>query len=46
MSRAGQSLEYFQNVLCVGETSLLNMLTSSVFLVGGVTVAVTNAQQF
>jgi hypothetical protein len=46
MNRVAQSLEYFPNVRCVGETSLLNMLTSSVFLVAGVTVVVINAQRF
>ena len=44
MNHVAQSLEYFQNVRCAAEISLPNMLTSSVFLVGGVTVAVTDAQ--
>jgi hypothetical protein len=44
MNHVAQSLEFFQSVRCAAEISLPNMLTSSVFLVGGVTVAVTDAQ--
>jgi hypothetical protein len=42
MSHVEQNLECFLNVPCVEEISLQNMHISSVFLVGGATVAVIN----
>lgn len=45
MNHVAQSLECSLNVRCAGETSLLNMHTSSVFRVAGVTAAVISGLQ-
>lgn len=45
MNHVAQSLEYFPNVHCAGVTSLPNMLTSNVSLVGGVTAVVIEVRE-